>query len=99
MVKAAPARPPGSTGLTRSAGAAVFAYPAAPPAEAAALRAPPAVTLRNLPACQPADPVEPCHGLDSRTWALIRHDEPHSAASWRATLSCGHTDRAVHAFE
>lgn len=43
----------------------------------------------------PADPVEPRHGLDPHTWALLRHDEPHSVASWRVTLSCGHRDMTV----
>ncbi|MGP4111340.1 hypothetical protein ACTWP5_10530 [Streptomyces sp. 4N509B] len=38
----------------------------------------------------PADPVEPRHGLDPETWALIRHDEPHTSAFWTVTLACGH---------
>jgi hypothetical protein len=37
-----------------------------------------------------ADPVEPQHGLDPETWAVICHDEPRWVADWKATLTCGH---------
>jgi len=43
----------------------------------------------------PADPVELPDYLSSEethVWAKIRHDEPHSTAFWRVTLSCGHVD-------
>ena len=43
----------------------------------------------------PADPVEAQHGLDPHTWALIRRDEPHTAAFWTVTLSCGHVTEVV----
>lgn len=43
----------------------------------------------------PADPVEPRHGMDPQTWALIRHDEPHTSAFWKVTLTCGHTTDIV----
>ena len=42
------------------------------------------------------DPEEPEHGLDPKTWAKIRHTEPHSSAFWTVKLSCGHyTDVVV----
>ncbi|QAY60035.1 hypothetical protein ET475_08555 [Microbacterium protaetiae] len=38
----------------------------------------------------PADPEEPEYAMDPETWALIRHDGPHSSAFWRVKLECGH---------
>lgn len=38
----------------------------------------------------PADPVEDPYDIGEEVWAKIRHPEPHSAASWRVKLSCGH---------
>ncbi|MBC9714312.1 hypothetical protein H9Y04_17265 [Streptomyces sp. TRM66268-LWL] len=38
----------------------------------------------------PADPVEPDDGMDPQTWAVLRHDEPHTSAFWKVTLACGH---------
>ncbi|KIZ14885.1 hypothetical protein [Streptomyces natalensis] len=38
----------------------------------------------------PADPAEPRDGIDPETWALIRHDEPHTSAFWKVKLACGH---------
>jgi len=38
----------------------------------------------------PADPAEPPDWADAETWALLRHDEPHTSAFWTVTLSCGH---------
>ena len=38
----------------------------------------------------PADPVEPPDYVSAETWAVIRHDEPHTSAFWKVTLSCGH---------
>lgn len=43
----------------------------------------------------PADPVEPRHGVDRQTWALIRHDEPHASAFWKVTLTCGHVTDVI----
>lgn len=37
-----------------------------------------------------ADPAEPPEWADAETWALLRHDEPHTSAFWTVTLSCGH---------
>ena len=39
----------------------------------------------------PADPDEDPYGMGEEVWAKIRHAEPHSAASWRVKLSCGHS--------
>jgi hypothetical protein len=38
----------------------------------------------------PADPDEDPYGMGDEVWAKIRHAEPHSSASWRVKLSCGH---------
>ena len=38
----------------------------------------------------PADPAEPPDWADTETWAVLRHDEPHTSAFWTVTLSCGH---------
>ncbi|MGD3108962.1 hypothetical protein [Streptomyces sp. YGL11-2] len=43
----------------------------------------------------PADPVEPRGGVDPRTWALIRHGEPHTRAFWKVTLACGHVTDVI----
>jgi hypothetical protein len=44
----------------------------------------------------PADPAEPPDWVGTETWAVIRHDEPHTSAFWTVTLSCGHaTEVAV----
>lgn len=44
----------------------------------------------------PADPAEPPDWADAETWAVLRHDEPHTSAFWTVTLSCGHvTEVAV----
>jgi hypothetical protein len=44
----------------------------------------------------PADPAEPPDWVNAETWAVIRHDEPHTSAFWTVTLSCGHlTEVAV----
>ncbi len=38
----------------------------------------------------PADPAEPPEWADADTWAVLRHDEPHTSAFWTVTLSCAH---------
>lgn len=38
----------------------------------------------------PADPAKPPDWADAETWAVLRHDEPHTSAFWTVTLSCGH---------
>lgn len=38
----------------------------------------------------PPDPVEPQHGLDPKTWAMVRFTEAHSSAFWLVTLDWGH---------
>jgi hypothetical protein len=38
----------------------------------------------------PADPLVPPDWVDANTWAIMRHDEPHSSAFWTVTLTCGH---------
>jgi hypothetical protein len=43
----------------------------------------------------PADPAEPPGWADSQTWAVLRHDQPHTSAFWKATLSCGHLTDVV----
>ncbi|MBT2438779.1 hypothetical protein J7E93_01280 [Streptomyces sp. ISL-36] len=43
----------------------------------------------------PASPVEPPDGIDPKVWAVIRHDEPHTSAFWKVTLTCGHAGEAV----
>ncbi|WP_438491896.1 hypothetical protein [Streptomyces asiaticus] len=43
----------------------------------------------------PADPVEPPDWVDAKTWAVIRHDKPHTAAFWTVALSCGHRDEVI----
>jgi hypothetical protein len=44
----------------------------------------------------PADSAEPPDWADAETWAVLRHDEPHTSAFWTVTLSCGHvTEVAV----
>ncbi|MGI5401950.1 hypothetical protein ACQEVG_21400 [Streptomyces sp. CA-135486] len=43
----------------------------------------------------PADPVEPPDWTDAESWAVIRHDEPHTSAFWTVTLSCGHLTEVV----
>ena len=44
----------------------------------------------------PADPAEPPDWAGAETWAVLRHDEPHTSAFWTVTLSCGHvTDVAA----
>ncbi|WP_395365248.1 hypothetical protein ACHGLA_30915 [Streptomyces sp. YH02] len=43
----------------------------------------------------PASAVEPPGGIDPNAWALIRHDEPHTSAFWKVTLTCGHVEEAV----
>jgi hypothetical protein len=44
----------------------------------------------------PADPAEPPDWADAKTWAVLRHDAPHTSAFWTVTLSCGHiTEVAV----
>lgn len=43
----------------------------------------------------PADPAEPQHGLDAEDWAKMRHDEPHTSAFWKVTLSCGHVSEVA----
>lgn len=40
----------------------------------------------------PADPVEPQDDWDPETWKKIRRPEPHQAAFWSVTYSCGHQD-------
>lgn len=39
----------------------------------------------------PADPEKPQHGMDPEIWSRLRHDKPHSTASWHVRLSCGHS--------
>ncbi|MGR3937065.1 hypothetical protein [Streptomyces sp. BRA346] len=43
----------------------------------------------------PADPVEPPDWTDAKTWAAIRHEEPHTSAFWMVTLSCGHCAEVI----
>lgn len=43
----------------------------------------------------PADPAEPPDWADPQTWAVLRHDEPHTSAFWTVTLSCGHVTDVV----
>lgn len=43
----------------------------------------------------PADPVEPPEWADGETWAVVRRGEPHTAAFWKVTLSCGHVTEVV----
>jgi hypothetical protein len=43
----------------------------------------------------PADPVEPPDWTNQETWAVIRHDEPHTSAFWTVTLTCGHVTDVV----
>ncbi|WP_026927132.1 hypothetical protein [Granulicoccus phenolivorans] len=43
----------------------------------------------------PADPEEPQHDMSPEIWAVIRHSEPHSSASWRVQLACGHACRVA----
>jgi len=40
----------------------------------------------------PADPVEPQDDWDPETWKKVRRPEPHQAAFWSVTFSCGHQD-------
>ncbi|WP_236244215.1 hypothetical protein [Streptomyces sp. CC210A] len=43
----------------------------------------------------PADAVEPPDWMDAETWAVIRHDEPHTSAFWSVTLACGHVTEVI----
>jgi hypothetical protein len=43
----------------------------------------------------PADPAEPPDWADAETWAVLRHDDPHTSAFWTVTLSCGHVTEVV----
>jgi hypothetical protein len=43
----------------------------------------------------PADSEEPPSWADAETWAVLRHDEPHTSAFWTVTLSCGHVTEVV----
>lgn len=44
----------------------------------------------------PADSESPPEWTDAETWAVMRHDHPHTCAFWTVTLSCGHvTEVAV----
>jgi hypothetical protein len=43
----------------------------------------------------PADPAEPPGWADAETWAVLRHDEPHTSAFRTVTLACGHVTEVV----
>jgi hypothetical protein len=40
-------------------------------------------------------PAEAPDWADAETWAVLRHDEPHTSAFWTVTLSCGHITDVV----
>ncbi|MGO9783255.1 MAG: hypothetical protein ACLPQY_26350 [Streptosporangiaceae bacterium] len=43
----------------------------------------------------PADPEKPPDWAGAETWAVLRHNEPHTSAFWTVTLSCGHVTDVV----